>query len=91
MALLSEPVNGLFTKAEKVTYTDGINGSVIINGNGGDDTFALDGHSPPSVGGVLGCFGLFEGPKAEAPVYGAVPQKGLKRRYLELSQVAPGE
>ena len=58
-----------------------------------NDTFALDGHSPPSVGGVLGCFGLFEGPKAnkEAPVYGTVPQKGLKRRYLDLSQVAPGE
>ncbi|MFZ1409933.1 MAG: hypothetical protein WAS07_00575, partial [Micropruina sp.] len=33
---------GVFAEAEKVTYTDGINGMVLINGNDGDDTFALD-------------------------------------------------
>ena len=37
-----DAASGLFGAAEKVTYTDGINGSVILNGNGGDDTFALD-------------------------------------------------
>ena len=44
IALLSarNATTGLYGASEKVTYTDGINGSVIINGNDGDDTFALD-------------------------------------------------
>ena len=44
IALLSDrsATTGLYGASEKVTYTDGINGSVIINGNAGDDTFALD-------------------------------------------------
>ncbi|HSF97125.1 MAG TPA: calcium-binding protein, partial [Ornithinibacter sp.] len=44
IALLSNrnETTGLYGASEKVTYTDGINGSVIINGNDGDDTFALD-------------------------------------------------
>jgi Ca2+-binding RTX toxin-like protein len=36
---------GLFHAAEKVTYDDGINGSVLVNGNAGDDAFALDDNS----------------------------------------------
>ena len=46
--------------------------------------FALDGHAPPSYGGVLGCFGLFEGAKAEQPVYGKVSSKALKGKYSQL-------
>ena len=43
VALLSAPnPSGLFTHAEKVTYTAGINGGVIVNGGAGDDSFALD-------------------------------------------------
>ncbi len=43
VALLSaRGTDGRFASAEKVTYTDGINGSVVLNGNAGDDTFALD-------------------------------------------------
>ena len=47
--------------------------------------FALDGHAPPSYGGVLGCFGLFEGPKAESHVYGKVASKPLKGKYAQLA------
>ena len=42
IALLSDPVAGSFTHAEKVTYTDGINGGLLVNGLAGDDTFAFD-------------------------------------------------
>ena len=43
VALLSAPTRpALFTHAEKVTYTAGINGGVIVNGGAGDDSFALD-------------------------------------------------
>ena len=31
-----------------------------------NNRFALDGHAPPSYGGVLGCLGLFEGPKQDS-------------------------
>ena len=56
-----------------------------------NDRFALDGHSPPSVGGVMGCFGLFEGPKSESPIYGQVGQRGLKRKYEAIGKsVAKG-
>ena len=47
--------------------------------------FALDGHAPPSYGGVLGCFGLFESPKRETSVYGKVSPKALKPKYAQLS------
>ena len=56
-----------------------------------NDRFALDGHSPPSVGGVMGCFGLFEGPKKESPIYGQVGQRGLKRKYEALGKSTKGD
>ena len=42
IALLTVPVDGLYTHAEKVTYTSGINGGVVVNGLNGDDDFAMD-------------------------------------------------
>ena len=42
IALLSGASASGFTSAEKVTYTSGINGGVVLNGGNGDDTFALD-------------------------------------------------
>ena len=43
IALLSgKNAQGWFTHAEKVTYTAGINGGVILNTGAGDDTVALD-------------------------------------------------
>ena len=52
-----------------------------------NNRFALDGHAPPSVGGLLGCLGLFESPRTEIPVYGAVQNRGLKRKYIALATV----
>ncbi len=41
-----EPLVGrLVPAAEKVTYTDGVNGGVLVNGLDGDDAFALDDNS----------------------------------------------
>lgn len=34
--------------------------------------FALDGRDPASYGGILWCFGAFDGPKAEGPIVGKV-------------------
>lgn len=51
-----------------------------------NDMFALDGHSPPSIAGLMGCMGLFESPKAESKVYGTVQHRGLKRRYANIAQ-----
>jgi len=50
-----------------------------------NNRYALDGHSPPSYGGLLGCLGLFEGPKSESPIYGTISQKALKAKYARLS------
>ena len=45
IALLSAKVSGLFTAAERVTYTSAITGNVIVNGLGGDDHIVLDDNS----------------------------------------------
>ncbi len=42
VASLSGEVDGWFTHAELITYTAEINGSVVVNGLFGADTFALD-------------------------------------------------
>jgi len=52
-----------------------------------NNRYALDGHAPPSYAGLMGCLGLFEGPKAETAVFGTVAGKGLKRKYAKLSPV----
>lgn len=46
-----------------------------------NNRFALDGHAPPSYGGLLGCLGLFEGPKQEGKVLGKVAYKPPKAKY----------
>eukprot|EP00928_Gymnodinium_smaydae_P043893 TRINITY_DN29333_c0_g2_i1.p1 TRINITY_DN29333_c0_g2~~TRINITY_DN29333_c0_g2_i1.p1 ORF type:complete len:577 (-),score=100.33 TRINITY_DN29333_c0_g2_i1:248-1978(-) len=50
-----------------------------------NNRFALDGHAPPSYGGLLGCLGLFEGPKAESKITGKVSYKPPKAKYATLS------
>ena len=45
IALLSAKVSGLFTAAERVTYTSAITGNVIVNGLAGDDHIVLDDNS----------------------------------------------
>eukprot|EP01043_Picozoa_sp_COSAG02_P021300 COSAG02_NODE_1079_length_14711_cov_86.326512_10_plen_160_part_00 len=49
-----------------------------------NNRFALDGHSPPSMAGLLGCMGLFETPRGERSVTGSVGMRSLKPRYLAL-------
>jgi len=46
-----------------------------------NNRYALDGHAPPSYAGLLGCLGLFEGPKAEGSIYGKVSFKPPKSKY----------
>merc|ERR1719350_2567260 len=46
-----------------------------------NNRFALDGHAPPSYAGLLGCLGLFEGPKQEGKVLGKVAYKPPKSKY----------
>lgn len=53
-----------------------------------NNRFALDGHAPPSYGGLLGCLGLFEGPKAEGKVLGRVAYKPPKARYAAMASLA---
>src|SRR5262249_55439411 len=55
IALLTTPVDGLFTQAEKVTYTSGINGGGVVNGPNGDAHFPLgDNTSVVAVNGGTG-------------------------------------
>jgi len=49
-----------------------------------NNTFALDGHAPPSYGGLLGCLGLFEGPKGESAVLGKVSYRPPKAKYATM-------
>merc|ERR1712032_650027 len=49
-----------------------------------NNTFALDGHSPCSYGGLLGCLGLFSGPSSEKSIFGTVGDKYPKGKYVEV-------
>jgi len=51
-----------------------------------NNRFALDGHAPPSYGGLLGCLGLFEGPKFEQRIMGKVSYKPPKAKYATLCE-----
>jgi len=53
-----------------------------------NNRFALDGHAPPSYGGLLGCLGLFEGPKGDSAVLGKVSYKPPKSRYAAMPEMA---
>jgi len=54
-----------------------------------NNRFALDGHAPPSYGGLLGCLGLFEGPgKSESAVLGRVSFRPPKARYAAMQELA---
>jgi len=49
-----------------------------------NNLFALDGFAPPSYGGLLGCLGLFEGPKQENKVLGKISFKPPKSKYAAM-------
>jgi len=54
-----------------------------------NNRFALDGHAPPSYGGLMGCLGLFEGPgKSENAVLGRITFRPPKPRYAAMQDLA---
>ena len=53
-----------------------------------NDTFALDGHSACTHGGLLGCLGLFSGPKGNAAITGSVGVRAVKSKYAALAHKA---
>ena len=56
-----------------------------------NDHFALDGQSPPSVGGLMWCLGLFDGPKTpEKPIHGTVRTKALSSYKYDSAQFRAG-
>jgi len=54
-----------------------------------NNTFALDGHAPPSYGGLLGCLGLFSGPKGESAIFGKVSARPPKAKYAGMPSQIP--
>jgi hypothetical protein len=54
-----------------------------------NNTFALDGHAPPSYGGLLGCLGLFSGPKGESAIFGKVSARSPKMKYAAMPSQIP--
>lgn len=48
----------------------------------------MDGCDPCSYGGVLWCFGMFDGPDREAAVYGTLKRKPTKSLARRLSPEA---
>lgn len=55
-----------------------------------NDRYALDGCDPCSVGGVLWCFGLFDGPKESGgtPVTGSLRKRPTSAHARRLSPAA---
>jgi photolyase PhrII len=53
-----------------------------------NDHYALDGQAPPSYGGLLWCFGLFDGPKKENSISGSVAQRPtyVQAKRLDLAK-----
>jgi len=62
------------------TPEQAIEALVVLN-----NRYALDGHAPPSYGGLLGCLGLFEGQKREDSILGKVAFKPPKPKYSALA------
>lgn len=56
------------------TYTDALRWLVHLN-----DKYALDGRDPSSYAGILWCFGKFDRPFAERPVWGTIRPMSLER------------
>eukprot|EP00929_Paragymnodinium_shiwhaense_P032430 TRINITY_DN17968_c0_g1_i2.p1 TRINITY_DN17968_c0_g1~~TRINITY_DN17968_c0_g1_i2.p1 ORF type:complete len:267 (-),score=31.98 TRINITY_DN17968_c0_g1_i2:359-1159(-) len=56
-----------------------------------NNLFALDGHAPPSYGGLFGSLGLFEGPGkgGEGPVLGKINYKPPKAKYSSVCSQIP--
>lgn len=58
------------------TYADAMRHLVYLN-----DKWALDGRDPSSYGGIQWCFGKFDRPWGERPVWGTIRSMSLERAY----------
>ena len=57
-------------------YSDALAHLVYLN-----DKWALDGRDPSSYGGILWCFGKFDRPWGERPVWGTIRSMSIPRAY----------
>ncbi len=58
------------------TYGDALRHLIHLN-----DKWALDGRDPSSYGGIQWCFGKFDRPWGERPVWGTIRSMSLERAY----------
>jgi deoxyribodipyrimidine photo-lyase len=58
------------------TYADAMQHLIYLN-----DKWALDGRDPSSYGGIQWCFGKFDRPWGERPVWGTMRSMSLERAY----------
>lgn len=58
------------------TYADALRHLIYLN-----DKWALDGRDPSSYGGIQWCFGKFDRPWGERPVWGTIRSMSLERAY----------
>lgn len=65
------------------TYDDALRHLIHLN-----DKWALDGRDPSSYGGIQWCFGKFDRPWGERPVWGTIRSMSLERAYKKFDAAA---
>ncbi|MBA4073039.1 MAG: deoxyribodipyrimidine photolyase [Gemmatimonas sp.] len=65
------------------TYDDALRYLIHLN-----DKWALDGRDPSSYGGIQWCFGKFDRPWGERPVWGTIRSMSLERAYRKFDAAA---
>lgn len=65
------------------TYADALRHLIHLN-----DKWALDGRDPSSYGGIQWCFGKFDRPWGERPVWGTIRSMSLERAYKKFDAKA---
>jgi deoxyribodipyrimidine photo-lyase len=69
--------------AWSATYADAMQHLIHLN-----DKWALDGRDPSSYGGIQWCFGKFDRPWGERPVWGTIRSMSLERAYKKFDASA---
>ncbi|MDQ8153617.1 MAG: deoxyribodipyrimidine photo-lyase [Gemmatimonadota bacterium] len=65
------------------SYADAMRHLIALN-----DKWALDGRDPSSYGGIQWCFGKFDRPWGERPVWGTIRSMSLERAYKKFDAAA---
>ncbi|MHB0964619.1 MAG: deoxyribodipyrimidine photo-lyase [Gemmatimonadaceae bacterium] len=65
------------------TYDDALRHLIHLN-----DKWALDGRDPSSYGGIQWCFGKFDRPWGERPVWGTIRSMSLERAYKKFDALS---